>query len=218
MNNLNLQNHLFWGSRSPLATLIGVGLLIMASSRTAFALITLGALIWVYALTGLIFRLAGPVLPEKGRNLVLVSLSAFLGGVYHLIFSLINPLLAMETSLFIILTPVCCIAAALLPQVKTLSPKDALIRAVSEALTLGLLILAFALVREPLGFGSLSFPGGMRGTVELLGNGENSLFPIQILGGSAGALLFFGYGLAMYRREKARQFRRESGEKNQEEL
>jgi Na+-transporting NADH:ubiquinone oxidoreductase subunit NqrD len=218
MNNPHLQNHLFWGSRSPLATLIGVGLLIMASSRTAFAMITLGALAWVYALTALVFRLAGPVLPEKGKNLVLVSLSAFLGGVYHLILSLINPLLAAETSLFIILTPVCCIASALLPRVETLPPKDALIRAVSEALTLGLLILAFALVREPLGFGSLSLPGGMRGTIELRGNGENSLFPIQIMGGSAGALLFFGYGIAMYRREKMRQFRRESGDKNQEEL
>jgi Na+-transporting NADH:ubiquinone oxidoreductase subunit NqrD len=186
----------------------------MASSRTAFALITLGALVWVYALTVLVFHLAGPVLPEKGRTLVQVSLSAFLGGVYHLIFSLMDPLLAAETSLFIILTPVCFIAAALLPRVETLPPKDALIRAVSEALTLGLLILAVALVREPLGFGSLSFPGGMRGTIEILGSRENSLFPIQIIGGSAGALLFFGYGLAMYRREKKRQF---PGGENREE-
>jgi Na+-transporting NADH:ubiquinone oxidoreductase subunit NqrD len=189
----------------------------MASSRTAFALVTLGALAWVYALTALVFCLAAPVLPKKGKNLTMITLSAFFGGVYYLIFCLISPFLAAETSLFIILTPVCCIAAGVLPRVKTLPLKDALIQVVSEALTLGLLILAFALVREPLGFGSLSLPGGMRGTVEIFDNGEDTLFPIQIIGSSAGALLLFGYGLAMYRREKKRQFRKESGEKNQEE-
>ena len=188
----------------------------MASSRTAFALITLGALAWVYALTVLVFRLASPLLPEKGKSLALVCLSAFLGSVYLLILCLISPFLAAETSLFIILTPVYCIASGTLPRIKNLSPRDALIWAAFEALTLGLLILAFALVREPLGFGSLSLPGGMRGSIELLGNRENSLFPIQVIGGSAGALLLFGYGLALYRQEKKRQFHREPVEKNQE--
>jgi hypothetical protein len=218
MNNPHLQNHLFWGSRSPLSTLIGIGLIIMASSRTAFALVTLGALVWVYALTALISRLAAPVLPQKGRSLTMVCLSAFLGGLYHLIFCLISPFLAAETSLFIILTPVCCIAVGMLSRVETLPLEDVLMVAISEALTLGLLILAFALVREPLGFGSLSLPGGLRGTIEIFGTGESSLFPIQIIGGSAGALLLFGYGLAMYRREKKRQFRGEGGGKTQEEL
>jgi hypothetical protein len=188
----------------------------MASSRTAFALVTLGALVWVYALTGLVSRLAAPVLPKKGKDLILISLSAFFGGVYHLVFCLISPFLAAETSLFIILTPVCCIAAGVLSRIEILPPKDALMRAASEALTLGLLILAFALAREPLGFGSLSLPGGLRGMVEIFDTGENSLFPIQIMGGSAGALLLFGYGLALYRREKKRLFHGESGEKNQE--
>ncbi|MDR0760432.1 MAG: hypothetical protein LBF74_10055 [Treponema sp.] len=217
MNNPQLQNHLFWGYRSPLSTLIGVGLLIMASSRTAFALVTLGALVWVYALTALIFRLASPLLPEKGESFALVCLSAFLGSVYHLILCLTIPFLAAETSLFIILAPVYGIASGVFPRLKTLSPRDVLIRAAFESLTLGLLILAFALVREPLGFGSLSLPGGMRGCIKLLGNGENSLFPIQVIGGSAGALLLFGYGLALYRQERKRQFHREPA-KNQVEL
>jgi hypothetical protein len=217
MNDPYPQNQLFWGPRSPLSTLIGVGLLIMASSRTAFALVTLGALVWVYALTVLVFRLASPVLPEKGKDLTIAALSAFFGGVYYIIFCLVSPFLAAETSLFILLTPVCFTAAGALSRIETMPPKDALIRASSEALSLGLLILAFAMVREPLGFGSLSLPGGFRGIVEIFDNGEDSLFPIQIISSSAGALLLFGYGLAMYRREKKRQFRRESGGKNQED-
>jgi Na+-translocating ferredoxin:NAD+ oxidoreductase RnfE subunit len=217
MNDPYPQNSLFWGSRSPLSTLIGLGLIIMASSRTAFALVTLAALVWVYALTALVFRLASQVLPKKGKDLTIITVSAFFGGVYYIIFCLISPFLAAETSLFIILTPVCCIAAGVLPRIETMSPKDALIQAAFEALSLGLLILAFALVREPLGFGSLSLPGGLRGTVEIFDNGKDTLFPIQIISSSAGALLLFGYGLAMYRREKKRQFRKEPAEETQEE-
>jgi hypothetical protein len=174
----------------------------------------LGALVWVYALTALVFRVASPVFPVKGKGFALVCVSTFWGSLYHFIVCLISPFLGMETFLFITLTPVYCIAAGSIPRLKTASLQDALIRAACEALTLGLLILAFALVREPLGFGSLSLPGGMRGSVEILGNRENPLFPIQIVGGSAGALLLFGYGLAVYRQEKKRQTRRDSVEKS----
>ncbi|MDR2071187.1 MAG: hypothetical protein LBP81_07225 [Treponema sp.] len=215
MNNAALQNHFFWGTRSPLSTLIGAGLIIMASSRTVFALVTLGALVWVYALTALIFRLASRILPDKGKGLALVCLSAFLGSLYHFIFCLISPFLAAETSLFIILAPVYCIASGMIPRIKALSLKDAPIQAGFEALTLGLLILAFALIREPLGFGSFSVPGGMKGSLEILGKGENPLLPVQIMSSSAGALLLFGYGLAIYRREKKRQAGREADEKKE---
>ncbi|MDR3130564.1 MAG: hypothetical protein LBU18_03380 [Treponema sp.] len=216
MSDLYPENHLFWGSRSPLSTLIGTGLIIMASSRSAFAMITLGALVWVYALTALTFRLASPVLLKRGKDLTAAAISTFFGGVYYTVFCIISPFLAIETSLFIIMAPVCCISTGTILRVETMSPKNALIQAASEALTLGAFILAFALVREPLGFGSLSLPGGLRGMVEIFDNGEDSLFPIQIIGSSAGAFMIFGYVLAMYRLEKKRQFHMESGEKNQE--
>jgi hypothetical protein len=218
MNNLRLQNHLFWGPYAPLSTLIGVGILIMASSRTAFALVTLAALVWVYALTPLIFRIASPVLPQRGGDLILVTLSTFAGGLFHLILWLISPLLAMETALLIILTPVCYIASGVFSRLKSLPPKETLIRPIFEALALGLLILVMALIREPLGFGSFSLPGGIKGIIEIFGGGENSFFSIQIIGSSAGALLLFGYGLAVFRREKNRQFRRELDESAQEDL
>jgi hypothetical protein len=124
----------------------------------------------------------------------------------------------METSLFITLTPVYCIAAGTLPRLKVLSLKKTLRQAIFGSLTLGLLIVAFALIREPLGFSSISLPGGIRGIIAIRNKGENPLLPIQVMSSSAGALLLSGYGLAIYRREKKRQFRRVTPRRKKEEL
>jgi hypothetical protein len=218
MNNPYRQKHIFWGPNAPLSTLIGAGFIIISSSRTAFALTALGALVWVYALTALIFRTASPALPEKGKNFILVSLSAFTGGLFQLMLCIISPVLAAETALLVILAPVCCIASTVVPRLKSLSTKDALSRAVSEALIMGALALILAVIREPLGFGSISLPGGPGGIIELFGKGEDSFFPIQIISSSAGALLLFGYGLALFRREKNRQFPENTDESAEEEL
>jgi hypothetical protein len=206
LNNREGQNHLFWGDSAPLSTLIGAGLLIMASSRTAFALVTLGALVWVYGLTVLILRLAAPVFPQKGTKLTQVCLCGFLGGLYFFILCLVSPLLAIEITLVIILVPVCCITAEVINRTEKAGLKEALIRSCSEAAILGTLILALALIRESLGFGSLSLPGGPRGIIEISVIKDNSLFPIQIIGASSGALLLMGYGVAFFHQEKKRQY------------
>ncbi|GHV82464.1 hypothetical protein AGMMS49991_10220 [Spirochaetia bacterium] len=193
-------NHLFWGSASPLSALTGAGLLILASCRTAFALVTLGALVWVYALTVLAAHFAGPVLPEKGKGMVIICLSSVLGSFYLLFLFLMNPFLALEMSLIISLVPVCCFAADLVKRVGGLKPENALWRALEEALVFGGLIFALALIREPLGFGSLSLPGGSRGIIELFNAGNGVFFPVRIFGSSAGALLLLGYGAALFHR------------------
>jgi hypothetical protein len=206
MNNREARNHLFWGDFAPLSTFIGAGLLIIASSRTAFALVTLGALVWVYGLTVLICRLAAPIFPQKGTKLTQICLCGFLGGLYYFIFCLASPLLAVEITLVIILVPVCCITAGLIPRTEKIGLKEALIRSCSEAAVLGALIFFLALIRESLGFGSFSLPGGPQGIIEITVIEDSSLFPIQIIGGSSGALLLMGYGLAFFRQEKKRQY------------
>jgi hypothetical protein len=203
------KNHLFWGSHAPLSTLTGAGLLVMASSRTAFALIALGALAWVYGLTALACCFAGPFFPKKGRSLIVVFLSALFGSLYLLVLTLISPFLAMESSLIIALAPVSLISSKVVDRVKALPPGEGLPRVVFEALTLGGIILALALIREPLGFGSLSLPGGRGGIIELF-NGSGELFsPVRIIGGAAGALLILGYGVALFRHFRSRYIYRE---------
>jgi hypothetical protein len=194
------QSHPFWGSRSPLSTLADAGLLIMASGRTAYALIVLGALIWVYATTAAIAFAAKPVLPKTGTNMFFIFLSSLLGSLYILLIVLTNPLLAMETSFLIILIPVSCIGSEICRRTESLDFKASFIHAGNESLLLGVLILGFALIREPLGFGSLSVPGGVRGILTIFGGEDGLFFPVRVLSLSSGALLILGYALALYRR------------------
>jgi Na+-transporting NADH:ubiquinone oxidoreductase subunit NqrD len=191
---------IFWGPASPLYTLAGTALLIMASARTAFALITLGALVWVYTLTAAAIRLARRFLPKRGRSLVIIGISSALGGLYLLVLYLLNPLLALESTLYILLAPVCCYVSALLDRIETLEGSEGILEALLEALLYGALLFALALIREFMGLGALSLPGGSGGMVELFRRREFSLIPVRFLDSAAGALLLLGYGIAFFNR------------------
>ena len=191
---------LFWGAGSPLATLAGAGLLVMASARTAYALITLGALVWVYTLSAVIITLAGNILPVRGRYLAALGVSSALGGLYLLIIELLNPLLALESALYIALTPVVCHIAGVTSRLAARTApgdaphggrrdvertEEAILAAFLEALVYGALLVALALVRELLGLGTISLP-------------------VRVLDSSAGAFFLLGYGIAFFNRLRTR--------------
>lgn len=194
-----VQNHPFWGPHAPLSALTGAGLLVCASTRTAFALVSAGALVWVYGCTALVFCAAKAILPQQRGNTLRLFLTSFFGALYLCFLSLASPVLAMECTFLVLLAPVTCIASDLVGRVESLSLKDALVRSCVEALALGGVILALALIREPLGFGALSLPGGTGGILELSSGEDQPMFPLRIIGTSFGALILLGYGLAMFR-------------------
>lgn len=197
--NQRLESHLFWGAHSPLAALAGLGIIIMASSMLATALICSAALIWVYGLTTLIFYASRKIMPSRGTVAVLVFLSAFVCGVFMLLLSLLSPLLVMGTGFLLILVPSYCLGQGFFGP-ESLDPVDAVSRAILEALTLSGVIIAIALIREPLGMGTLSLPGGSGGIVELFASQEEQgPMPLRFLSVSSGALLLLGYGTALYR-------------------
>jgi hypothetical protein len=181
--------------------------MIMATSRLAFAIVTAGALLWIYGLTVVIMGCAKPILPKKGRELLWVFLACFLGSLYLLFLYFSSSFLAMETTFLIALTPLSCIGSGICRRTAALENKDAIRKALSEALVLGSILLALALIREPLGFGSLSFPGGLQGMVILGSSGP--YFPVQIIANASGGLLLLGYGLTLFRRFRNRYARRE---------
>jgi hypothetical protein len=78
--------------------------------------------------------------------------------------------------------------------------EDVLGRTLTEALVLGGLIIALALIREPWGFGSFSVPGGQQGITELFSFVGSRFFPVQVISSSSGGLLLLGYALALFRR------------------
>jgi hypothetical protein len=193
-----LQSRLFGASCTSLSCLSGLGLLILASYRTAFALIAAGALAWVSLCAALIGLFARPILPERGRGLVFVALTAAAGSLYLLLLCLMNPFLAMESSLLVSLSPAYVLSLNPAERLASREGKGEGLRFLGEPVSLGVLIIALALIREPLGLGSLSLPGGERGITEAAGLGEYWFFPLGIISGSAGALFLLGYGIGVF--------------------
>jgi hypothetical protein len=200
VNYDNLQDHPFWGRHALLTTLTGAALLILASGRTAHALLILGALLWHHTLLILTLNAAKSIFPQKGKDIVVFFLSGVLNSSYLLFLFLLNPLLALEIYLYCLLVPVHAYASRLANRFENMETEDALFRTVSEAMSAGILIIALALIREPLGFGSLSLPGGSGGIVRLFVSGESALFPIQIFACSSGAFILLGYGVSLFNR------------------
>jgi hypothetical protein len=64
---------------------------------------------------------------------------------------------------------------------------------------LGGVLVALALIREPLGLGSLSIPGGVFGIIELFNYNRGGIVPLRIISSSTGAFLLVGFGVALVR-------------------
>jgi len=190
--NPHMQSHLFWGKNSPLTSLGGACLLIIASARIAFALICSLTLVWVYVFVLAAAKLGGAYFPLWGRNAVLLFISSFAAGLFYILLWIFNPVLALESSFFIFLVPVVFIASGLWGRVLDYDMGEVLSQALAEALILGVLILGFSLIREPLGFGSISFPG-----LDIIRFVKSE--PLRFLQASSGALIIMGYVIAVYR-------------------
>jgi hypothetical protein len=169
----------------------------MASSRLAFALICAGALIWVYGFTSLIYFSSKRIMPQRGKSVILLFLSSLVCGIYVLSLFFVGPLLVMRTCFFFFLVPPCCIGSGVFKRLESMDQAEAFFRSLQESLVLGGLIIALSLVREPLGMGSISFPGGVQGILEISGSG--GFFPVRIFAVSAGGLLILGYGISLFR-------------------
>ena len=195
--------HPFWGSHSPLSSLSGLALIILCSTRFSFALFTSGALVWVYGLTALAFSFTRRFMPARGRMIILLFLSTFICGLFALLSGLLSPLLLMGAGFFLVLIPPCCLGSGFFEAADSLNSIDVIeivSRALIEAGVLAGIIMAFSLIREPLGMGTLSIPGSVEGINELFYSNEvDGFFTIRILCTSAGGLLLLGYAIALYR-------------------
>jgi Na+-transporting NADH:ubiquinone oxidoreductase subunit NqrD len=203
---LNAAVRLFFGPHAPLSTLMSAGLMIIATSRLAFAVSAAGALVWVYTLMALVLGFAKPILPKRGFLVLQLFLAAFWGSLYILIFHCANPFLGMETTFLLILCPLSCVASGVCRRIEGLARRDSILRAFLEALALGGALVALALIREPLGFGSLTLPGGPQGMMALFAESPFSslYYPAKIVAEASGGLLLLGYVLALFRRFKRR--------------
>jgi hypothetical protein len=166
----------------------------------AFALVACVALLWVYGLTVLTAFVAKPILPKRGTKVIFLFLSSLMGSLFLLVLWLISPLLALGSAFIILLCPVYCMGSEIFAHLASETLERALVKTLIDAAILGFLIIAFALIREPLGFMSLSLPVGEGpGMAELFKDDDGtSLFPIRILASAGGAFLLLGYGVALF--------------------
>jgi len=213
------RQHSFWGSLSPLGGLTGAGLLIMASSRLSWAVTVAGSLFWVYGLTTLTFafllsnnKIKSKFFPAAGRSALFTCIAAFFGSVYLLLFWLLCPFAALENFLLLLLVPLFCSISGILEKLLALPEKhqsdilENVTDAISQAASLAGLIAAFSVLREPLAYCSLSFPGSSAGMVIIMNFKTGTFFPIGILSSTAGALLLLGFIICLYQQNKNKLF------------
>jgi hypothetical protein len=197
--NKPLHYRIFYGNTIPLISLSGAALLIMVSERLAHAIVVTGALVWVYCLSSLAAYFGVRIFPRQGRTIVLVFLTSFIAGLYLLLLWMLSPLCALEVFLVISIIPLFSIGSGIFRHLETFSLQAVVSHSFSEAMILGALLVIFALIREPLGYLSLSLPGGSLGIVLLFSFSTESFLPIHLITSSCGALLLLGYFLGLYR-------------------
>jgi hypothetical protein len=203
------RQHSFWGSLSPLGGLTGAGLLIMASGRLSWAITVSVSLFWVYGLTAITYASLESLgkkklLPVKGRGIFITCLAAFFSSVYLLLFWLICPFAAMEAFMLLLLVPLFCASPDFVQQIQFLCESayidifESLSDAVSKAASLAGILIAFSIIREPLSYCMLSFPGTSQGMITIMYFKSGAFFPMGIFAASAGSLLLLGYFICLY--------------------
>jgi Na+-transporting NADH:ubiquinone oxidoreductase subunit NqrD len=188
-NSMGLKNYF----NSPLIFLNAIAIIVIASSRLSYALIAAMAIIWVYGLSVLITNLTKTFFPKIVNNILSAFLSAVLGSVFYFFVFIFNPFLAEELFLVILLVPILCFSSEICLRCEKDPLDEALYKAIYETLILSIFIIILSLIREPLGYASLSLPGGDYAVYEFFSLDTIFPLPVQIISSPAGALLLLGY-------------------------
>jgi len=175
----------------------------MATTRLAYGLVTALALLWVDGISMLIYKAATKILPGQGKHQgnksILIFITSFIGSTFLLLLWFLCPFIAFELFFVICLVPFFSVSSGIFERLESLDLSGAITRTLSESAVVGALLVIFSIIREPLGFFSLSLPGGRQGIFTIFSFEGGTILPIHIIASSSGALLLLGYGLSLYR-------------------
>jgi len=202
--NRHLQHRVLWGDLSPFAYLLGGALLVMASDRLAHAVAAFVALVWVYCLSSLAAFGGSRIFPARGRSVLFAFLASFVASLYLLLLMILFPLGALQMFFIVAFVPMLCAGSGVYRRIEGKGLTQTLFVSLSEAVAAGALIVILSLIREPLGFRSLSLLGGPQGIMLVYPFGADSPLFLRMLSSSFGALLLLGYLLGMYRYIRAK--------------
>jgi hypothetical protein len=189
---------------SPVSSMSALALFIIAGSRLSYAIVAACSLFWVFMLGSFINTFIRSITSKTRRIMLNVMIASFAGSLYYLLLYLLNPLLAMETTVICALSPVFFMSGNFMSDGFLTTPGDRpsleIVRnAALEPLSLGGTMLVFSLIREPLGFATLSIPGGTRGIIELFNSAGLNPYTVQLITNSTGALFLLAYILIALR-------------------
>ena len=105
----------------------------------------------------------------------------------------------LEMFFIISIVPLYCIGSGIYRNLETRNLTNTVAASAAEAFASGLLIILLSIIREPLGFLSLSLPGGTQGVIMFFSFKTESFLPLRLAASSSGALLLIGYILGLYR-------------------
>ncbi|MDR1363346.1 MAG: hypothetical protein LBJ35_04795 [Spirochaetaceae bacterium] len=193
---------------SPISSMSGVALFIIAGSRLSYAIVAACALVWVSMISAFINMAPHGVKSKARIQMLNVLISSFAGSIYLFLLYLLNPLLAMETTLICMLAPVFYMGSKFCVSLESAAKNGIFSESLFELLALGGLTLVFSLIREPLGFATLTVPDGNRGIMALFNTKDQYPYPIQLISSSTGALFLLAYIMVILRYINAGAVRR----------
>jgi hypothetical protein len=200
MHNETLRKFAYKWTEPPFVPLSAVTLIVVATGRMAAALIAIAALFWTFTFSLLICYCLKKLLPESGRRFIVIMAASLVASFFYLLLYVINPVLAIESSLLIAITPFIYCSYRFEKKDDRAALSEILLPPLKAVFSVSILMFAFALIREPLGYASLSIPGGKAGIIELFNRDSNFPYAVEFIAASSGAFLLLGYVLAVFRR------------------
>jgi hypothetical protein len=188
-----------WDKNGPLPSLSAAVLLIGATSRLSHALLICASVLVVYVMVPVALRVSVSFIPRGYKSWIRIVFASAFAAVFARVAGLAWPLLVHELSLYIGMVPLCLISSGLLDRTEHAKRLTTLRIASQEAAVLCGLALAFALIREPFGFGSLSVPS-TDGIILLFSEDRAALLSLRSVAATAGGFILLGYLLAVYRK------------------
>ncbi|MDR0409294.1 MAG: hypothetical protein LBH18_02725 [Spirochaetaceae bacterium] len=188
---------------SQISSMSGIALFIIAGNRLSYAIVAACALIWVSVISAALSIVMRRVKSKTRIRMLGVIVSSFAGSLYLFLLNLMNPLLAMESVLICMLAPVFYMGGKFracsedVPEGATVG--EFLQNALFESVALGALTLAFSLIREPLGFATLTVPDVRRGIIALFNSKDSYPYSVQLISSSTGALFLLAYIMVILR-------------------
>jgi hypothetical protein len=184
---------------SPVSFMSGIALFIIAGSRFSYAIVAASEIIWVSVISAFVSISPHGIKSKTKIRMLNVLISSFTGSLYFFLLYLLNPLLAMETNLICMLVPVFFVGSSFCISLENAHIDDIFQEPLFELLALGALTLVFSLIREPLGFATLTVPDVKRGIMELFNTKGLYPYPIQLISSSTGAFFLLAYIMVVLR-------------------